>query len=166
MWTAAACVLALAHASVSAQEAPCRGCTPDSTRTKTHVFPALGLRAGVPQKASVGIGVVFGVDWRHGGTDYSRDVAFCLEPGIGATRASVAYITGVGNIGSGFGVAATAMRTSARPWTFAGNNTYLGGEVLIWPVFLAGPRVGLFRRVSGDATMKRWYLSADFGFGL
>ena len=58
------------------------------------------------------------------------------------------------------------MRTSARPWTFAGNNTYLGGEVLIWPVFLAGPRVGLFRRVSGDATMKRWFVSADFGFGL
>jgi hypothetical protein len=121
---------------------------------------------GTPQKASAALGVVAGVDWQKGGTDYSRDVAAFIEPGFGASRASVAYITGIGNMGSGFGVAGTALRTAGRPWTLSPNTTFVGGELFLWPVFLAGPRIGVFRRVSGDAMRGRWFLAADFGFGL
>jgi hypothetical protein len=147
---------------------PCRGaeCSQDTTRTKSHVFPALGLRVGTPQKGSVAIGVVAGVDWQKGGTDYSRDVALFVEPGLGASRASVSYINGIGNMGSGFGLAATVLRTAGGPWTFRPNTTYVGGELFVWPLFLAGPRVGLFRRVSGDAMIGRWFFAADFGIGL
>ena len=160
--------VALASRSVAAQATPCRGaeCSQDTTPTKRHTFPALGLRVGTPQKVSVALGVVLGVDWQNRGNDYSRDVAFFVEPGLGATRASVAYINGIGNMGSGFGLAATALRTSGKPWTMTRNTTYIGGELFLWPVFLAGPRLALFRRVSGDAMLGRWFLGADFGFGL
>jgi len=165
---ATAGAFALAPRAVFAQESPCRGasCSGDSIPTRPHTFPAVGIRAGTPQKASVAVGIVTGVDWQNRGTEYSRDVAFFFEPGFGATRVSSAYITPIGNMGSGFGLAVTAMRTAGSPWTFAANTTYVGGEVLIWPVFLAGPRVGLFRRMSGDATMGHWFFGADFGFGL
>jgi hypothetical protein len=147
---------------------PCRGadCSQDSTPTRSHVFPALGVRVGTPQKASVALGVVLGVDWQKSGREYSRDVAFFAEPGLGATRVSMAYINGIGNMGSGFGVAGTALRTAGSPWTLTPNTTYIGGELFLWPVFLAGPRVALFRRISGDAMIGRWFLAADFGFGL
>jgi len=164
--TAGACGLAFAANSVFGQTNPCRGCERDSTATKSHMFPAVGIRAGAPQKVSFAVGVVTGVDWQKRGTDYSRDVAFFIEPGVGASRASVAYITPMGNLGSGFGVAVSAMRTSGSPWTFSPNTTYIGGELLVWPIFLAGPRLGLFRRMSGDATMGHWFVGADFGFGL
>ena len=170
IWRASALfgVLLTPHVSVAQATPACRGaeCSQDTTRTRSHLFPALGLRFGTPQKASAALGLVAGVDWQKGGTDYSRDVALFIEPGLGASRGSAAFITGIGKMGSGFGLAATALRTAGRPWTLTPNTTYIGGELFLWPVFQAGPRVGLFRRVSGDAMIGRWFLAADFGFGL
>jgi hypothetical protein len=67
-------------------------------------------------------------------------------------------------MGSGFGIAVTGMRTWKDPINLKTNETFVGGEVWVWPVFFSGPRVGLFRKITG--TTRGWYFTADFGFGL
>ena len=126
------------------------------------MLPALGLRAGIPQKASVAVGLVAGKNYRERG--HTEDVALYVEPGLSAGRASLGYINGFGNMGSGFGVAGTVMRTWKDPVNLATNATYVGGELWVWPMFFSGPRVGVFRRITG--TSNGWFLTADFGFGL
>jgi hypothetical protein len=159
------CVIALslvaaAYAPARAQGA-CTGC--DSTRS--HVFPMVGLRVGTPQKVSAAVGIVVGMEWQKYGADRSRDIALFVEPGVGAGRASVAFIKGIGSMGSGYGVAATVLRTWKQPWSITPNTTYVGGEVLIMPLFLTGPRVGLMRRITGPSKGS-WFLVGDFGVGL
>jgi hypothetical protein len=137
------------------------------TLTRTHILPALGIHVGTPQKVSAAVGVVLGEDWQENGHDHSRNVALFAEPGLGAGRASLAYVDhGYGNFGSGFGVAATVLRTWRQPWQLDPNQTYVGGEVILWPIVFVGPRIGLLRRVAGPDTGKRWFISLDFGFGL
>ena len=89
------------------------------------------------------------------------------EPGLAAGRASLAYVEGgYGHFGSGFGVAATLLRTWKDPLTAKPNMSYVGGEVLLWPIVFIGPRVGLFHTVSGNETNKRWFVSLDLGIAL
>ncbi|HEY4307138.1 MAG TPA: hypothetical protein VGM82_21895 [Gemmatimonadaceae bacterium] len=138
----------------------------DST-TRFHILPALGLQVGTPQKVSAALGVVLGEDFVLDGHDHSRNVALFAEPGLGAGRASLAYVShGYGSFGSGFGVAATAMRTWKDPWQLDPNQTYVGGEILVWPILFVGPRVGLFRNVSSVETSQHWFWSFSFGIGL
>ncbi|HEY4218010.1 MAG TPA: hypothetical protein VGM67_12785 [Gemmatimonadaceae bacterium] len=147
----------------------CRGCVEEDTVPRTHIVPGLGLRVGAPQKASVALGVVLGEDWQTHGHDRSRNVGVFAEPGLSAGRASIAYIDhGYGNFGSGFGVAATVMRTWRDPWWAKENVTYAGGEITLWPILFLGPRVGVFRAMgtSGAGLAKRWLVTFDFGFGL
>jgi hypothetical protein len=139
----------------------CRSCV-DSVSGQWHMLPALGLRAGIPQKASFALGIVTGKNYREKG--HTEDLAIYVEPGLSAGRASIGYINGFGNMGSGFGFAATAMRTWKDPINLRTNVTYAGAELWVWPIFFSGPRVGLFRRVSGAS--HSWFLTADFGFGL
>ena len=145
----------------------CRGCTPEDTTTRFHIAPALGLRFGTPQKASAAVGLLVGVDWQKNARDHSRNAALFVEPGLSAGRVSIAYVGhGYGSFGSGFGVAATALRTWDDPWSAKQNATYVGGEVILWPIVFVGPRVGLFRSVTGDVGSKKWFFSIDFGIGL
>ena len=139
----------------------CPSCM-DSVSGEWHMLPALGLRAGIPQKASVALGIVAGKNFRERG--HTEDVAVYVEPGLSAGRASLAYISGFGNAGSGFGVAATALRTWKDPINLATNATYAGAEIWVWPMFFTGPRVGVFRRIAGGSPS--WFFTADFGFGL
>lgn len=164
----AALALTLAVGASSARAQRCAGCAGEDTVPRGHVLPALGLHVGTPQKASVALGVVVGQDWQKDGRDHSRNVALFAEPGLGAGRASIAYLRhGYGSWGSGFGIAATALRTWKQPWQLDANQTYAGGEVFLWPIFLTGPRVGLLRRVSGsDIEARRWFITLDLGFGL
>ena len=134
----------------------------DSVSGEWHVLPALGLRAGIPQKASAAVGIVAGMNFRERG--HTEDVAIYIEPGLSAGRASLAYISGFGNMGSGFGIAATALRTWKDPINLSTNETYAGGELWVWPMFFSGPRFGVFRKITGTA--RGWYFTADFGFGL
>jgi len=151
--------------SVAAQR--CRTCTDDDTVPRGHIMPGLGVHVGTPQKASVALGVVLGEDWQRNGHDHSRNVAVFAEPGLGAGRASIAYLDhGYGNFGSGFGLAATVLRTWKEPWTVKPNTTYAGGELILWPILFTGPRIGLFRNIAGNETSKRWFVSLDFGIGL
>lgn len=147
--------------SLGAQRAPS-----DST-TRFHILPALGLQVGTPQRLSAALGIVAGVDFVRDGRDHSRNVALFAEPGVGAGRASLAYVShGYGSFGSGFGVAATALRTWKDPWQLDPNQTYVGGELLLWPILFVGPRVGLLRNVSTVETSRHWFWSFSFGIGL
>jgi hypothetical protein len=150
----------LVSASARAQT-PCASCI-DSITGQWHMLPALGIRAGVPQKLSAALGVVAGKNYRE--TGHTEDVAIYLEPGISAGRATLGYVSGFGNMGAGYGVGATALRTWKTPWMLRTNTTYVGGEAWLWPIFFSGPRVGVFREITG--TKHGWFLTADFGFGL
>jgi hypothetical protein len=152
-------LIALA-ASAGAQNR-CSSCL-DSVSGEWHVLPALGIRAGIPQKVSGAVGIVAGKNYRERG--HTEDMAVYVEPGLAAGRASLAYINGFGNMGSGFGIAATALRTWKDPINLKTNETYVGAELWVWPMFFSGPRVGLFRKVTGGT--RGWYIAADFGFGL
>jgi hypothetical protein len=138
------------------------------TVPRGHIMPGLGVHVGVPQKASVGVGVILGEDWQTtNGHDRSRNVALFAEPGIAAGRASLAYLDhGYGSFGSGFGIAATVLRTWKDPWNAKPNVTYVGSEVFLWPVFLTGPRIGLFHSVAGTTRANRWLVSASIGIGI
>jgi hypothetical protein len=140
----------------------------EDTLPRGHVVPAFGIHVGSPQKASAALGVLLGEDWQKNGREHSRNVAVFAEPGLGAGRASVAYVEhGYGAFGSGYAVAATVLRTWREPWTVKPNVTYVGGEVLLWPILFVGPRIGLLRGVSGPMTeKKRWLVSLDIGIGL
>jgi hypothetical protein len=120
----------------------CSTCVGEDTMPRLHVLPALGLHVGTPQKASVALGVVVGEDWQQ-------------------------YVShGFGSFGSGYGIIATALRTWRDPWVAKDNATYVGGEVLIWPIVFVGPRIGVFRRTTGNTSNGRWFVSLDLGIGL
>jgi hypothetical protein len=158
----AACVMmpALLHAQ------RCTGCvTGEDTIPRLHIIPALGIHAGTPQKASAAVGVGLGVEWQRDGRDHSRNVVLFAEPGLAAGRASVAYVD-QGRFGSGFGIAATVLRTWDDPWVAKQNTTYVGGDILLWPIVFMGPRIGVFRRIAGDPSSNKWFISLDIGIGL
>ena len=161
VFTAAACLCT----STQLRAQQCRGCVGEDTMPHMHVIPAIGIHAGTPQKVSAAIGVGLGVEWQKDGRDHSRNVALFAEPGVSAGRASLAYVDN-GKFGSGFGIAATVLRTWDDPWTVKQNTTYAGGDLLLWPIVFMGPRIGVFRQISGDARSKKWFVSFDFGIGL
>jgi len=158
---ALATLLIAAATSLQAQRAP------NDTTTRFHVLPALGIQVGSPQKVSAALGIVAGEDFVRDGRDHSRNIALFAEPGLGGGRASLAYVShGYGSFGSGFGVAATVLRTWKEPWQLDANQTYVGGEVLLWPILFVGPRIGLLRNVSSVETSRHWFWSFSFGIGL
>lgn len=144
----------------------CRGCQQD-TLPHMHVWPAVGVHAGIPQKASAALGVLVGTDWKRNGRDHSRNVAIFAEPGLSAGRASLAYVQGgYGQFGSGFGIAATVLRTWKAPLSTTTNTSYMGGEVLLWPIVFIGPRIGLFRSITNIEASKKWFMALDLGIGI
>ena len=156
----AAFLIVAAGSSAGAQNR-CPSCL-DSVSGQWHMLPALGLRAGAPQKVSAALGIVAGKNFREKG--HTEDFAIYVEPGLAAGRASVAYINGFGNMGSGWGIAGSAMRTWKDPLYLPTNATYVGAEIWVWPLFFSGPRVGAFRKITGNSL--GWFFTADFGFGL
>ena len=160
-----AIVCTLPSASLLAQQR-CPGCvTGEDTVPRLRILPALGVHAGVPQRVSAALGIVFGQTWQKNGRDHSRNLALFAEPGWSAGRATLAYVDH-GSFGSGFGIGASVLRTWKEPWMTKPNVTYAGGDILLWPIVFIGPRVGVFRRVSCDATAKKWFVSLDLGIGL
>jgi len=152
-------ILLLAPATARAQ----RG---EDTIPRGHILPALGLHVGTPQKASLALGVVLGEDWQKNGRDHSRNVALFAEPGLSAGRASLAYVDhGYGAFGSGFGIAATVLRTWKEPWGVEKNMSYVGADFILWPILFMGPRIGVFRSVGNSALSDKWFVSFDFGIG-
>jgi hypothetical protein len=163
-----AALLLLATGAAGAQQ--CSNCgrssASDSLARRTRVLPAFGLRFGEPQKLSAAIGIVAGAEWQERGHDRARYIGLFAEPGLTASRVSAAYMSNMGGLGSGYGIALTGMRTGDDPWVLRENTTYVGGELFVWPLFLTGPRIGLFRSVRGTSGAHGWFFTADFGFGL
>ena len=154
-------VLVLSAHPAHAQRAP------EDTMPHGHVWPALGLHVGAPQKASAALGVILGDEWQKNGHEHSRNLALFAEPGLSAGRATLAYVDhGFGSFGSGFGIGASVLRTWRDPWGVQENVTYAGGDVILWPILFIGPRVGVFRGISGVDRAKRWVVTLDFGIGL
>src|SRR4051812_37204765 len=95
MFRCAAAMALLLPAIALAQSAE-----PD-TSVRGHIWPALGIRFGTPQKASAALGVVLGETWRKNGREHSRNIALFAEPGMSAGRGTLAYIDhGYGSFGS------------------------------------------------------------------
>ncbi|HXD49662.1 MAG TPA: hypothetical protein VN600_12850 [Gemmatimonadaceae bacterium] len=157
----------LLSVSTYANAQGCLRCGAPDTLRRSHVVAAWGVHVGEPQKASAALGVILGEDWQSKGRDHSRNVALYAEPGIAAGRASIAYLDqGYGSFGSGFGIAASVLRAWDDPWVAKQNVTYVGGELLLWPIVFVGPRVGLFHSVTGPSGSQKWFVSFDFGVGL
>lgn len=167
MKSIAALALLLAAASPAAAQR-CRDCAREDTVPRSHILPAAGIHVGTPQKASIAAGVVLGEDWQSNGHDHSRNVALFAEPGLGAGRASLAFVDhGFGSFGSGYGIAATVLRTWKQPWQLEPNQTYVGAEAIVWPIVFVGPRIGLLHRIAGPLSPRSpWFVTLDFGFGL
>jgi hypothetical protein len=134
--------------------------------THTGIFPGLGVHAGEPQKLSVAAGVVLREEWQSPHRDHSRAVALMVEPGLAAGRAAFDYVEGFRTLGSGFGVGPSVLRTWRDPWVASPNTTYAGGELMIWPIFHAGPRIGVYHSVSANDPARQWLVSLDVGVGM
>jgi hypothetical protein len=155
----------LAPVLVHAQACP--GCAAEDTTAHGHVWPALGIHLGAPQKASAALGVVIGETWRRAGHEHARNVALFAEPGLASGRASLAYVDhGFGSFGSGFGVAATFLRTWSDPWIARENTSYIGADLIVWPIVFTGPRIGIFHSVNGSPGSRKWFVGIDLGVGL
>ena len=155
--------LALSHRAVAQAT--------DSTRTATAtsrvgVFPALGIHVGEPQKLSAAVGLVIRDEWQSARRDHSRAVAVLVEPGLAAGRAALDWVEGFGTLGSGFAIGPSVLRTWDDPWVARANATYAGGELMIWPIFHAGPRLGVYHTTGSDQPGSRWLLSVDAGIGM
>lgn len=81
-----------------------------------------------------------------------------IEPGYSAGRLSLGYASIATFTGSGWAPRATFL----RKWKGTSQNL-VGGEIMMSPGLMMGPRVGLFRRISGGTG---WFLTADFSLGL
>ena len=149
------------------QAQTCHACAAEDTTPRGHVWPALGLHVGAPQKASAALGLVIGETWQRAGREHARNVALFAEPGVSAGRASLAYVDhGFGSFGSGFGIAATFLRTWSDPWIANENVSYVGGDIILWPIVFTGPRIGIFRSVTANAGSRKWFVGIDLGVGL
>jgi hypothetical protein len=165
-WTHRCAALALLLPALAGAQR-CTSCQPEDTMPHGHIWPALGVHVGEPQKASAALGVVIGEDWQRNGKEHARNIALFAEPGLSAGRASLAYVDhGYGSFGSGFGVAATVLRTWRDPWVAKENVSYVGGDLILWPILFTGPRIGVFHSVSGPTGSSKWLVTIDLGIGL
>ena len=162
-WVALCALSAVATQHAHAQR--CRDCVPEDTARHASMHPALGLRIGEPQQASVAIGLLAGSRWQAHGRDHARDVALFVEPGLSAGRASLGYAAYGRGLGSGGSITATALRTWRNPWGVKPNVTYVGGELFVWPLMFIGPRVGVFHSIAPGNAANRWLVSFDLGVG-
>jgi hypothetical protein len=157
------CAAGAAGAALCLTALPARAQESRDTIPAIHVHHALGLRLGTPQRASVAIGAVFGSVWRGGPHPRTPEISLVVEPGLSAGRASLGLVT-YGKVGSGFGISGTVLRTWRDSWVLPDNESYVGVEAWVWPLFHIGPRVGAFHGVK-NSSLRGWRLTADIGWG-
>src|SRR5829696_7312069 len=123
-----------------------RAQTSPADGVRTRIGPAFGLHVGAPQKVSLALGAG---RWRESGDNYDG-VFGLVEPGLGAGRASVGYLRSRGNLNTGLGVRASALRTWRDPWSVAPNTTFVGVEASAHAFFF-NVRGGAFRRMTSGS---------------
>ena len=85
-------------------------------------------------------------------TPASNDAAFVVvEPGQHGFELSAGYLRLLGQLGTGYSLRASVLRTDGEPWKANPNATYVGAEAQWTLVFVAGGRAGVYRRVSGTS---------------
>lgn len=116
----------------------------DSTKAARRLWPAVGLHYGSPLRFSGVLGL--GVDLSPNSSDA---VVLLAEPGQHGVEFSLGYVRLTGNLGSGYSLRASVLRTDSEPWDANPNATYVGAEAQGMLAFLVGGRAGVYRRVSG-----------------
>lgn len=119
----------------------------------THPF-LFGVHYGLPLKWSAVIGASLPATGRL------RNTFVAAEPGIGGWRASVGYLKLQSDLGAGYAVRGTFLRTNDRAWRVTPRTAFVGAELQVMPLFAFGARLGGFVRVSGEGD-RRAILTAD-----
>jgi len=112
-----------------------------------------GFHYGVPVKWSMALAYVLPAmrdDWQP---------FAAAEPGIGGWRASIGALKSTGDLGRGYLVRVSALRTSKKKWRAPASTTFVGPELQFMPIFAIGARVGGFFRVQGKG--ERGLLTGD-----
>lgn len=112
-----------------------------------------GIHYGVPLKWSVALGYVLPGEYR----DWQPFVG--AEPGIGGWRAGLGATKWTNELGGGYVMRASVLRTGKRAWRAPSGATFVGPEFQFMPIFAIGARVGGFVRVGGKGS--RGLLTTD-----
>lgn len=142
----------LAAVCLSAGVATAAAQSPPRTPLLTSGWMA-GIHYGVPVKWSMALGYVLpGVrnDWQP---------FAAAEPGIGGWRASLGALKTTNELGGGYVMRVSSLRTSKKAWRAAQSTTFVGPEFQFMPIFAIGLRVGGFVRVQGNDS--RGLLTSD-----
>ncbi len=114
-----------------------------------------GLHIGGPIRASIAGGVMF-VD-PH--ADEPRGFFALVEPGLRGGRLSLGYEVSKGNLGSYASLRASLLRT----WKAEPVKDYVGGELMVLPLFAIGGRLGAFVPTNGSQRVL-WMADVSLGF--
>jgi hypothetical protein len=119
-----------------------------------------GIHIGGPAQASIAFGPAYRVRTSLGGpkADKAEYLFAFVEPGVRAGRLSVGYTALVGNLGTGFTLRASMLRT----WKPTAE-TWFGGEISGMPLGTLGPRLGIFYPARGPRAIR---IVWDFGIGV
>jgi hypothetical protein len=116
--------------------------------------PMFGVHYGVPLKWSLAIGAPLPARY-EGWTPFIAG-----EAGLGGWRASIGGVNMTTELGTGYVLRASVLRTTSKAWHAPPQSTYLGPEIQFMPLFAIGARVGGLVRVGGDGG-QRGLLTAD-----
>lgn len=102
----------------------------------------VGFHYGVPAKWSVGLAAPLPGEFN------SWKPFIAAEPGFGAWRASVGALKFTNDLGTGYVVRGSLLRTTSKAWRAPSQSTYVGPELQFMPLFAIGARVGGFLHVA------------------
>ena len=114
----------------------------------------VGIHYGVPLKWSMVLAASLP------GDDKDSKAFVAAEPGIGGWRAGVGYLKMTSDLGSGYVLRGTILRTNNNAWRAAPQLTFAGAEFQFMPLFALGARVGGFVRIGGQGE-RRGLFTAD-----
>ena len=152
-------VPAHAQATTPAPAAPAPAA--DTTKPARRFWPAVGLHYGSPLRYSGVLGLGYDL-----GQNSSDAVVALAEPGRHGVEFSMGYVRLIGNLGSGYSLRASVLRTDNQPWNANPNATYVGGEAQWMLVFLVGGRAGVYKRVSGTTGEHDMLATVGLSIGL
>ena len=138
----AACLLAVLTSPAAAQR---------------KVQPMFGVHYGVPLRWSATLAA--GIPLAQG--DEAPTAFLAAEPGLAGWRVSAGYAHLTGNLGSGYVLRASVLRTGAHPWRAPSRATFVGAEAQLMPIFAIGVRAGGFYRVGGTDGAGRGLFAVD-----
>jgi hypothetical protein len=110
-------------------------------------YRAGGLHVGFPNGVSIALGTQRTVYQRDKGPIDVRKITFFMvgEPGLGATRLSAGWMY------TGYNAGGVAFRISAMQQYYKEHATAIGPEISFMKFLFLGGRLGVFRRIAGNA---------------